>query len=91
MKTRSILCASHFLKNLIIKAKKITDSKKVRKCFVFMFTLIQNSRTIEELSQNLEHVFIIFNKKTFDEKVRVSLQKMRLILLFPYQNHHLFL
>lgn len=77
MKTRSILCASHFLKNLVIKVKGTPATKKVRKCFIFMFALIQNSKTIGQLDDVLKRVFIIFNRKVYDQHVTSSIQYLR--------------
>jgi hypothetical protein len=75
MTTRLHLCATHFLKIIVKKAKKLKSAKedqKVVKTFVFAFTLLQNSTTMREFDTYLIHIFHLFNErqmnKTFENK-----------------------
>ena len=54
------LCAAHFIKMIVKKAKKLTQNDKTLKTFMFCFSLLQNSTTFEEFESifiNILHMF----------------------------------
>ena len=70
-KTRPYLCSTHFLKSMIVKAKKI--NKNLYKPFIFAFTLLQNSVTVDQFDMTLLNVYTLFNAEFFNETVFDSL------------------
>lgn len=74
IKTRMYLCSTHFLKNIIKKVKKVYANKIVKRNFIFMFTLIQNSTTVTQIENYLRNIYNIFNNPFFDETVCYSLE-----------------
>ena len=66
-------CSTHFLKNIIKKTKSIKKSKNVKTAFIFMFTLIQNAITLEQIENYLINILNIFNSEYMDESVFNSL------------------
>jgi len=70
MNTRVNLCATHFLKNIIDKAKFIKDNKIniVYKTFIYSFTLLQNSTSLNEFENFLFHIY----KKSMINKIDKS-------------------
>ncbi len=66
-------CSTHFLKNIIRKTKKVTNATKVRRAFIFMLALIQNSTKIEEIDTYLFHIYRILKSKQLDGNVMKSL------------------
>ncbi|CAF1151313.1 unnamed protein product, partial [Brachionus calyciflorus] len=72
IKTKIYLCSTHVLKNIIKKAKKIKVDKSVQYSFLFVFTLIQNSRSILEVENYLQNIHNVFNNPVFDESVVYS-------------------
>ncbi|CAF0900466.1 unnamed protein product [Brachionus calyciflorus] len=82
LKTKIYLCSTHFLKNVIddfdTRTKRMKISKKVRHCFIICFTLLQNSKTINEFNDNLWHFYTIFSEKYLSDKCMVSLLKMEI-------------
>lgn len=67
MKTRLILCSTHFLKSFIKKIKQIEKNKsKVSNTFILCFSLLQNSLTIEEFNERLLSIHEMFNVKYKD-------------------------
>lgn len=74
MKTRIFLCSTHFLKNIIKHSKKIDCTTAIRKTFIFMFSLVQNALTINEIEYYLINIHNVFNSKYFDPTVAFSLK-----------------
>lgn len=75
MKIKSYLCSTHFLKNIVKKVKSVTVfSNHVRKTFIFMFTLIQNSINIKQIDNYLKHIHNVFTNPYLDSSVYESLQ-----------------
>jgi hypothetical protein len=79
------ICSTHFLKLMIKKARKVKKyecnkkNEKIRKAFVFTFTILQNSATIEEFKTNLKHAFNIFTipiscKKSIESRLAIKKQ-----------------
>ena len=87
IKTIFQLCAVHFLKLIINKIRKIKplgnedDDKKIQNFFIFAFTLLQNSTTIEEFSNNLKDIYNIFNLKYVSKYFEYSNDKIKNQLL----------
>lgn len=74
-KTRPYLCSTHFLKSIIVKAKKLNPA--LDKPFIFAFTLLQNSVTVEQFNTTLLNVYNVFNTDYFDEIVFDSLSYLK--------------
>jgi hypothetical protein len=66
------LCAVHFLRIIIKKAKiQCLNNKNLLKRFIFAFTLLQNSRCFEQLEELFKDLFNVFcqgNKNHFFEE-----------------------
>ena len=65
MPTRLFLCHTHFFKNVVRKADQILKDKKmknglIKSLFLFCFTLLQNSETLQDFTHNLELCYKIF-------------------------------
>lgn len=73
MEIRVYNCSTHFLKNIIRKSKNVSIYKHVRKSFIFMFTLIQNSVTIKQVENYLVCIYCVLNKRFLDAQVLYSL------------------
>ena len=71
--TRLQICAVHFLKIIIKKAKLITKLEKLRHAFVFSFTLLQNATSIQEFKRYLIHIHNLFMQPKFNGACAVSL------------------
>ncbi|CAF0972658.1 unnamed protein product [Brachionus calyciflorus] len=56
------LCSTHFIKNISKKAKKVKIDMQTRTAFIFSFTLIQNSTSIEEKENYLLIIYNMFNR-----------------------------
>jgi len=77
MKIKSYLCSTHFLKNIIKKAKSVTVfSNHITSTFIFMFTLVQNSISVKQIEIYLKHIHNIFNNPYLDWTVYESLNFM---------------
>jgi len=63
-KTKLYLCSTHFLKNLIIHAKKASWSDKVRRAFIFSFSLLQNASSMNEFETYLINTLNFKKEKT---------------------------
>jgi hypothetical protein len=80
MSTRLYLCATHFLKIISKKAKKIKKEKEDRyivTVFVFAFTLLQNSTSMKEFEMYFVHIYNIFNQPEVNRHFATSLIKVR--------------
>lgn len=76
MRVRIYLCNSHFIKNIIKKLKGLNEkvcTKVIRKTFLYMTTLVQNSTCIKLINDHLKHIYNIFNNRILDESVLFSL------------------
>ncbi|CAF0919488.1 unnamed protein product [Brachionus calyciflorus] len=77
-KVKIYLCSTHFLKSIIKKTKKIRVKNSVRNAFVFAFTLIQNSKTIQEIENYLVNIYNVFNNPYFERSVVYSLNLLQI-------------
>jgi hypothetical protein len=70
--TRTILCASHFLKSIAKKAKQLTNDETifVKKAFLYAFSLLQNCSSMNEFEHYFLHLILIylFNEQSKNEK-----------------------
>ena len=88
MKVISYICATHFLKLLIEKVRKIKTHKtkyqndKLQNLCIFSFTLLQNATTIKELSENLKHIYNVFSLQYVSEQHVVSFSRIKTKLKF---------
>jgi hypothetical protein len=73
MKTLIYNCATHLLKNVLKQTEKITKNVKVKKAFVFCFSLIQNSTDLDQIEKYIKMIFMIFNTQIKDENVSTAL------------------
>lgn len=78
MKTRVVLCSTHFLKSIITKSKTIkVKDKKVKYCFIFCFSLLQNANSIEKFIDFFINIYNIFHQKYLSENCVQSLAKIK--------------
>lgn len=82
LKTKIYLCSTHFLKNVIddMGDKKNSRKKlgaKVKTCFIFCFTLLQNSSTIAQFNDILTHFNNIFTQPKVNDSLIKSLIKIQ--------------
>jgi hypothetical protein len=80
IKTVIYLCAAHFIK-LIIKKVKVAEPQlddKVKREFVFAFSLLQNSTNLIEFENYFTHIIRVFNTQKFNELTKASLSFLRL-------------
>ena len=81
LKTKLYLCSTHFLKNVIDDFDKNYSKKKlqpiVKTCFIFCFTLLQNSTSISTFNDILLNVYNIFNQPKFNQSLMNSLAKIQ--------------
>ena len=83
LNSKIYICSTHFLKIIIddlddinITKGKITD--KMRAAFIFCFTMLQNSSSIEEFNQNLEDMVTIFCQPKLSQLLLRSLVRMNI-------------
>lgn len=72
-----ILCSTHFLKLIIRKTKTIKTTDNVRKTFLFSFTLLQNSQTIEQFNLYLMNIFYLFNQRYNNIKIQSCFELLK--------------
>lgn len=77
IKSRPYLCSVHVLKNVIKKSKAVKVNENVRQVFVQVFTLIQNSLTIDSIVAILLYSYYLFNMPKINEKLTTSLCVLR--------------
>ncbi len=84
------LCATHFLKNIIIKTNEILKLKKtykafdqetsikvkIKELFISNFTLLQNSVNITDFNNSLRDLYYIFSSKQKDNNFKVSYERI---------------
>lgn len=81
------LCSTHLFKNVIEESEKILKpfnsaiSKHVKKTFLNAFSLLQNSISIEEFSDILKCIHILFTTKYKTQEVLESIAKLDCLLL----------
>lgn len=63
VKTKHLLCSTHFLKNIVKEAREVGGPDKPLKAFIYSFTLLLNSSQMSDFLRILEHMFIVFNAK----------------------------
>jgi len=77
MKTKIYICSVHFLKSLAIKVKKLEKTETVAKSFIFAFSLLQNSVTVNQFNLNLRHIFNVFCHSFLNESVCMSMNYLK--------------
>ena len=79
MTTHLYLCSTHFLKSMIKKVKrfKMKDNGWIINTFIYSFSLIQNSITMEEVENNMINFYNLFNSKYKNESVMYSKEALR--------------
>ena len=84
LKTRLILCSVHFFKNALKKTNKmITEYKRekisaeIRKIFLFSFSLLINSISLNEFENYLLNIFNVFSNLKKTESVMYSLRALK--------------
>ena len=77
LKTRIYLCSSHFLKSAITKARKLSKiPDNVITTFIYLFSLLQNSTSIDQFNLYLKQIYIIFHQPKETKLVLISLKKL---------------
>lgn len=84
IRTRTLLCCTHYLKNFIKEIKRKTQfenkkqknkrTNKVIQMIIYCFTLLQDCSTIYQFDQYLHEIFILFNSQYKNELVELSLK-----------------
>lgn len=69
---RIYLCCAHYLHNIVYRVKKFNCDNTVKKFFIFCFTILQNSITIDEIENYLINIYNIFNNEFLDGTVEKS-------------------
>lgn len=84
MKSKLVLCSVHFFKNvvkktkaLMIKSKKSYINSKIKKIFLFSFTLLLNSISVEEFIKHLTCIYYLFSSIKWNESVIYSYRTLR--------------
>lgn len=77
------LCSTHFLKSMIKKSKYYERKieKTVINTFIFAFSLIQNSITVDQIENYMINVYNIFQNKYLDKTVTYSLEVLKTELI----------
>jgi hypothetical protein len=76
-KTKLHICAVHFLKIIISKAKKENLSKETRNFFVFCFSILQNAVSIETFERFLLHIYNVFMQPKLSKSCMVSINMIK--------------
>ncbi len=77
MKVKIYICSVHFLKSLVFKVKKTEKNQIVAKSFIFAFSLLQNSLTVEQFNGILGHIFNVFCNSLLNETVCLSMKYLK--------------
>ncbi len=79
LKTVIYLCAAHFIKLVIKKVKKALPlDDKIKREFIFFFSLLQNSTNLAEFENYFIHIITVFHTPTINNFVKSSLSFLRL-------------
>ena len=73
------LCSAHFIK-LIVKKVRETESKiddKVKRCFIFCFSLLQNSTTVIEFESIFVNIIQMFNTEYINTSTSAAIRTLR--------------
>ena len=78
-KTILYLCAAHFIKLIVKKVKDAEPSlnQEVKKCFVFCFTLLQNSTNLIEFECYFINILRMFNSPTINATSASAINYLR--------------
>jgi hypothetical protein len=71
------ICATHFLKSLSKKGQAINGRNNITLAFIYIFTLLQNAKDLSSFQAILKDVYIVLNKKNYDEQVASSFKNLR--------------
>ena len=75
MKTRLVICSTHYLKNFIKDIRKKSGNNKSLQITVsFAFTLLQDCISIEQFDCYLSDIFNLLNNPEWDQTVENSLR-----------------
>ena len=83
MRTRIVLCSVHFFKNVVKKTKLILKSSKnekrleLQRIFLFSFTLLLNSASVEEFENHLSNICYVFSSVKMNQAVLYSLKSLQ--------------
>lgn len=86
MSTRVILCQVHILKKMAQKASDIIKLKKavkfesynkIKEIFLYGFTILQNSMTVNEFDDTLKYLYFTLNSEFNSDMVSISIDKLR--------------
>ena len=77
MLVRHHLCATHFLRIIIKRAKKVSCDENCLKTFIYSFTLIQNAVSLKQFEANLVDIFHIFNQLSQNQFYSQSMSKIQ--------------
>ena len=84
MKSKIVLCSVHFFKNvvrktkaLMIKSKNSYINSKIKKIFLFSFTLLLNSVNIDEFLKHYRAIYYLFGSTKWNGSVIYSYQTLK--------------
>ena len=79
LKTIIYLCAAHFIKLVVKKVKKTEPhlNHEVKKCFVYCFSLLQNSTSLIEFEDSFINIVKMFNSPTINTTSSNSINILR--------------
>ena len=92
MKTRIIICQTHIFKavvqktNICIDKKRLSEKNydkqnKIKKLFLFSFTILQNSTSINEFNEVLKDLYKIFCLKNYSEEINSCVTKIQQLVM----------
>jgi hypothetical protein len=83
MRVRTYLCSVHFLKIMKTHAKSKLHGiekerqKNILKTFLFSFSILQNSKTLDEFEDNFKDFYFVFTQKFQNDLYLTSIVKMK--------------
>lgn len=88
LKTKVILCSTHFLKMVINKIRPLKTSldnltdRKIKNSFIYSFTLLQNSTSLEEFNSYILNIYVMFLSKYKTESFKNAFNSLRKGVLY---------
>ena len=87
MKTRIIICQTHIFKAVVKKTNFLIEKRRssekdydkqnmIKKLFLFCFTILQNSTSLEEFNDALRDIFEIFCSENFTDETHISIKRI---------------
>ena len=92
MKTRIIICQTHIFKAVVEKTNSYIENRrsidksydknnKIKKFFLFCFTVLQNSTCLNEFNEFIQDIYQIFCKEFSTKKTIICVEKIKMHIL----------